>query len=188
MKIFYTCSFYGKARYQKYYDLVLSAIKKTGADIISPELDNYLSLLSKREIARLKDKDKIHREAIRRGIEWADAIIIEISHEDFQLGHEATIAVQSNKHVLCVSLHEDFDKKINLRYFHGVRYNEYNIDEIVKNFIDAASKSLLNQRFNFFLSPGQLKYLEDVAKKQGLNKSEYIRKLIDQDKMSGYED
>lgn len=184
MKIFYTCSFYGKAKYQKYYDLVLAAIKKTGAEVVSPELDNYLSLLSKREVARLGNKSKIHREAIRKGIEWADAVVIEVSHEDFQLGHEATIAIQGKKHVLCLSLHESFDDKINLRYFHGVKYNEYNIEEIVQKFIDSAKKSLLSERFNFFLSPGQLKYLEEVSKKQGINQSEYIRRLIDKDKFT----
>jgi len=184
MKIFYTCSFYGKSKYQRYYDLVLKAITKTGAEVVSPELDNYLSLLSKREIARLGTKSKIHREAIRRGIEWADAVIIEISYEDFQLGHEATIAIQGKKHVLCLSLHENFDDKINLRYFHGVKYNEYNIEEIVQKFIDTAKKSLLSERFNFFLSPSQLTYLSEVSKKQGVNQSEYIRKLIDQDKLA----
>jgi len=183
MKIFYTCSFYGKEKYQKYYDLVLKAIKRTGAEIISPELDNYLSLLPKREMARLGDRNKIHREAIRRGIEWADAVIIEISHEDFQLGHEATIAVQSKKHVLCLSLIENLEDKINLRYFHGVKYNEYNVNEIIMKFVDTAKKSILSERFNFFLSPGQSEYLDEVSKKHGMNQSEYLRKLIDQDKL-----
>lgn len=184
MNIFYTASFYGKEKYQKYYDLVLKAIKRTKTEIISPEIGNYKSLLSKREIKRLGNKDKIHREAIRRGIEWADAVIIEISHEDFQLGHEATIAMQSKKHVLCLSIHQNFDEKINLRYFHGVKYNEYDVNDTIKTFIETAKRSLLNERFNFFLSPRQLTHLGQVSKKHGINKSEYLRKLIDQDKLS----
>ena len=183
MKVFYTCSFYGKNEYQKFYDIVLKAIKRTKAEVVSPELGNYLSFLSKREILRLGDKNKIHCEAIRRGIEWADAVIIEISHEDFQLGHEATIAMQNKKHVLCLSLHESFDNKINLRYFHGVKYNEGNINGIISKFVETAKRSLLSERFNLFLSPSQLKHLKEVSKKHGLNQSEYLRRLIDKDKI-----
>ncbi|HCS79154.1 MAG: hypothetical protein UX65_C0004G0048 [Parcubacteria group bacterium GW2011_GWB1_46_8] len=183
MRIFYTCSYYGKNRYQKYYDLVLRAIQQICVEVISPELGNYLSLLSKQEIAQLGDQNKVHREAIRRGIEWADAVIIEISHEDFQLGHEATIAVQSKKHVLCVSVHENIDNKINLRYFHGTMYNEQNIEGIVAKFVETAQKSLLSERFNLFLSPSQVRYLRESSRKYGLNQSEYLRKLIDQDKI-----
>lgn len=179
MKIFYTASYSGKARYQHFYDLVLETIQNQQVDLISPELGNYQTLLTATD-HRLFPTDKLlHYQAIKRGIAWADAVIIEISEEDFQLGHEATLAVQNKKHVLCLSLHEDFSQKINNRYFHGAKYSELNIDDIVTDFINGLKKHIYNQRFNCFLSLKQLNYLDLTSSKLGLTKSEYIRKLID---------
>ena len=182
MKIFYTASYYGKEKYQKYYDLVLKAITDTGVEIISPEKGNYLSILNKKDLKKIKGNRKIHYEAIRKGIQWADAVIIEISNEDFQLGHEATLAIQSKKHVLCFSIHEDFSEKIINPYFHGAKYNEYNVEEVVSDFVDMVKNEQLDQRFNLFLSSKQTTYLDSVARKKGMNKSEYIRMLIDEDR------
>lgn len=179
MKVFYTASYYGKAKYQEYYDLVLKAIKKTGVDLISPETGNYLSVLKLQDYEKIKGKKKLHYEAIRRGIGWADVVIIEISHEDFQLGHEASLAIQDKKPVLCLSIHEDFSKKISSPYFFGAKYNSYNVDELVTNFIDKYKNERLNERFNLFLSSRQLKSLEMAAKGKGMNNSEYLRMLID---------
>lgn len=182
MKIFYTASFYGKEKYQKDYDLVLKAIENTGVEVLSPEKVNYLSILNVKRLKQLKDKQEIHYEAIRKGIQWAQGVIIEISNEDFQLGHEATLAIQSKKHVLCLSIHEDFSKKIINPYFHGLKYNQYNIEEAVGDFVKLVKEESLNQRFNLFLSEKQLNHLETAANKNKLNKSEYLRLLIDNDR------
>ncbi len=179
MRVFYTASYYGKAKYQSSYDLVLKAIKKTGVELLSPEAGNYLSVLKLQDYSKIKGKQKLHYEAIRRGIAWAQAIIIEISHEDFQLGHEATLALSLKKPVLCLSIHEDFSKKISHPLFFGAKYNEYNIEELVGEFIRRSSKEKFNKRFNLFLSSRQLTQLEDAARKRGVNSSEFIRSLID---------
>ncbi|KKU63018.1 MAG: hypothetical protein UX87_C0037G0016 [Candidatus Amesbacteria bacterium GW2011_GWA1_47_16] len=182
MRVFYTASYLGKQKYQKYYDLVRQAIEKSGVELVSPEKGNYKDLLTAADVRRLRDERLIHYEAIRRGIAWSDAAIIEISNEDFQLGHEATLAMQSRKHVLCLSVYEDFSEKIRNRYFHGARYSEYDAEEIVEAFINKAKKEFLGERFNMFLSPSQLDYLGKIAEKEKIGKSEYLRRLIDEDR------
>lgn len=182
MRIFYTASFYGKEKYQKQYDLVLKTISNAGVELLSPEVGNYLQILNKQLIGKLKDKQKIHYEAIRRGIQWAHAVIIENSQEDFQLGHEATLAIQAKKHVLCLSIYEDFSKKITYPYFHGLKYNSYNIEEGIDNFIKIVKEERLGERFNLFLSSKQIDHLERAAEKNEMNKSEYLRMLIDTDR------
>ena len=179
MKVFYTASFSGKKKYQKYYDLVLPAIEKNKVELIATEKGNYKQILSQEEKAKLPTERLIHYEAIRKGILWADAVIIEISHEDFQLGHEATLAIQAKKPVLCLSIHENFTEKINNPYFFGAKYNEYTVEEIIDGFIGRSAKHQLTQRFNLFLSPNQIQYLEKISKDKKLNKSEYFRSLID---------
>lgn len=185
MKIFYTASYYGKRKYQRYYDKVLKVLEETDAEIVSPEKGNYMEMLSsadRKTLLHEKGKKRLHYEAIRRGINWSDAVVIEISNEDFQLGHEATLAIQRKKPVLCLSVKEDFSEKIENRYFHGAKYNEINIRLIIQDFIKKVERKMLSERFNFFLSTSQLQFLENTAKKKGINKSEYLRGLIEKDR------
>jgi hypothetical protein len=174
LKIFYTASYSGKAKYQKYYDLVIQALERQKVEVMSPEKGN---------VDLGKDKAS-HYVAIKKGILWADAVVMEISNEGFQLGHEATLAIQAKKHVLCLSLHENFSEKIKNRYFHGAKYNEYDIDEAIATFVISARRELLSQRFNLFLSAGQVQFLEKTAKSDNMGVSEYLRLLIDKERTS----
>ena len=178
MKVFFTASYFGKEKYQSQYDLVRKNLEKSGIELLSPELGNYLSVLEEKDFKQ-RSKKKLHYEAIRRGISTSQAVVIEISHEDFQLGHEATLAIMAKKPVLCLSIHEDFSNKIVNPYFFAAKYNEYNIEEIISNFIKRVEKESLDQRFNLFLSKRQLVNLETASKKMKMNNSEYIRMLLD---------
>ena len=169
MKIFFTASFKHKATYQKNYDLVLHALQSQKTDLRSPELDPSFS----------SPTSPNHYQSIKLGIAWADAVVFEISHAGFQLGHEATLAIQNKKHVLCLSIFEDYSKRINNRYFHGAKYSELNVEEIIAGFINSLRHHQFDQRFNCFLSTNQLKTLDLNATKLGLTKSDYIRQLID---------
>jgi hypothetical protein len=179
MKIFYTASFYGKKKYQKYYDLVLGAIRRTKAKLISTEEGSYTKLLTDSEKRRLGSIRAIHYEAVKKGIQTADAVIIEISSQDFQLGHEATLAIQSKKPVLCLSMHEDMSEKIRNKYFHGAKYSELNVGEIISEFVKKSSKRNLTERFNMFLSPAQVASIDKKAKEKRISRSEYVRELIE---------
>lgn len=181
MKIFYTASYYGKEQYQKDYDLVLNTLKKHNIELVGTEVGNYISTLPEKLRLNIKDKNILHYEAIKQGITGADAVIIEVSHQDFQIGHESTLAILSKKHVLCLSIHEDFSQKIRNEYFHGARYNKYNINEVIEEFINTVKQEKLNTRFNMFLSDRQIKYLQTISLTENLNMSEYIRKLIEDD-------
>lgn len=186
MKLFWTASYSGKQKYQSDYDLVSKAIDRIGGlEVISPEKGNYQSLVPPRIKQSLESEPaKLHYEAIRRGILWADVVIIEISEEDFQLGHEATLAIQSKKHVLCISTHEDFSSKINNRYFHASIYNKMTIDEIIENFLSLAQKELLSHRFNLFLTSAQIQFLKSKGLESGDGASSYLRSLIDTTRVS----
>ncbi|MEI8232154.1 MAG: hypothetical protein WCG44_00240 [bacterium] len=186
MKLFWTASYSGKHKYQADYDLVSRAIDQAGdLEVVSPEKGNYQSLLPpKVKVSLGSEPTKLHYEAIRRGILWADAVIIEVSEEDFQLGHEATLAIQSKKHVLCLSTHNDFSNKISNRYFHAARYNKMTINQIIEDFLALAQKDLLSQRFNLFLTSSQIQFLKTKGLESGLGASDYLRSLIDSAKSS----
>jgi len=182
MKVFFTASYYGKDRYQKYYDHILKLLREQDVEVISPELGNYTYLINKNLKQKLRGKPEIHYAAIKKGILWADAVIIEISHEDFQLGHEVTLAALHNKPVLCLSLHENFSEKIQSKNLFGAKYTRLGVGRIIRQFLSQVNKQLLSERFNLFLTKSQLEYLEIASYHNNLNKSEYIRKLIEDDK------
>ncbi|MBU0976305.1 MAG: hypothetical protein ABIE03_01290 [Patescibacteria group bacterium] len=184
LKIFFTASYYGKEKYQRYYDLVLKKIEESDVEVVGTEKGNYLELLSFSKKRQLKDQMLIHYEAIREGILWSDAVIIEVSNEDFQLGHEATLAIQSKKHVLCLSVNEDFSKKIKNKFFYGAKYNDYNVGEVIRNFLAEVRGKQYSERFNCFLSKKQLNYLKKQGESKEMNKSEYLRNLIEKDMKS----
>lgn len=182
MKIFFTCSYKGKELYQKEYDMIIRVLQEEPIDLIGTEVGNYMQLLPKSVKDRYQDEKRLHYEAVRYGILHSDAVILEISQEDFQLGHEATLAIQAKKHVLCLSIHEDFSKKISNEYFHGAKYSKYDITTYIEDFLALLQEEKLSNRFNMFLTPDQIRYVQDVAEGKGMTMSEYIRELINDDK------
>lgn len=182
MKILYSSSYLGKQKYKENYDLVLKALHATKVDVVTPEKNDYLDLLTQKEIERLQYPNRIHFEAVLKGIMVCDAVVFEMSDENFQMGHLATTAVENKKYILCVSIFEDFTDKIPSRYFFGAKYDERTIGDIVANFVHQAGEDQFSERFNLFLSPGQVDYLERRSTEERMNKSEYIRSLIDEDK------
>jgi hypothetical protein len=183
LKIFFTASYYGKKKYQRYYDLVLKKLEECNTEVMGTEKGDYAKLVGKK--GEIFDDKHLHYDAIKKGIVWADAVVVEMSQEDFQLGHEATLAIQSKKHVLCMSTNEDFSKKIFNKYFHGARYNEFNAGKVIKEFLSKVKGEKLSERFNMFLSKRQVEYLKKVAEEKEIGKSEYLRKLISEDMKKG---
>ena len=183
MTVFYTASWFGKKKYQPEYDLASRTIEGFGVKLISTEGGNYQEVLDENTRARLKDEPKLlHYEAIRQGIHQADAVIIESSHEDFQLGHEASLAIAEKKPVLCLSVNEDLGKRIYNDYFFGAKYSSSTVKKVIQDFFAKARQLSLSKRFNLFLYPHQVEYLQTAAKRKGVNMSEYMRYLISLDK------
>lgn len=188
MVVFYTASYYGKDKYQKWFDIVRHTIEKFNVQLISPEVGNYMDVLKPEERKTITDPKLLHYEAIKQSIHISDVVVIEISHEDFQLGHEATLAIMDKKPVLCLSIHDDFSKRNNNEYFFGAKYNERNIEGIIQDFFAKARELRHAKRFNMFLYPTQLAHLEKAGKHYGMNMSEYIRRLINLDRRSNQEE
>lgn len=158
-------------------------IKKFTSELISPEEGNYLDVIDAQTRKRLEgNHELLHYEAIRQGIHLSDAVVIEVSHEDIQLGHEVTIAIMEKKPVLVLSVHEDFSKKIIHEYLFGAKYTAQTLAGIVQDFLARVREMRQARRFNMFLYPTQVEYVDKISKESGMNMSEYIRHLINLDR------
>jgi predicted DNA-binding protein len=54
---------------------------------------------------------------------------------------------------------------------------ENTLDQVIRDAVEKA-QSLADKRFNFFISPSLLSYLNKASKEEGVTKSTFIRNLI----------
>jgi len=181
MTVFFTASYHGKQLLQQEYDLILQTLETFPVTVIGTEKGNYISKLPSKIKNRFTDKNRLHYEAIRYGILHSDAAVIEVTDPGMQVGYEVAMAVQAKKHVLCLSLKEDYSRKIHSEYLHGARYDRYNLQRILRNFFADITKEKLKNRYNMFLSDLQLEYVRERAGLEEVSTSEYIRRLIEDD-------
>jgi hypothetical protein len=179
-KVFYTASRKGKEKFQKEYDLVKNHLMKLPIELVGTEVGNYKTLLTKSDLKKVKDDRGRHYLAIKKGIKWCDILVLELSEESFQIGHEATLALLQNKVVLGLSTKVDWSERIKHPNFFGYKYGVYTAREIINEFFDRHFKESLSERFNLFLSNTQLGKLDRISSELGMNKSEAIRKLIEE--------
>ncbi len=180
MKIFFTASLKGKALHQESYHRIVQSIIKSGEDIISLEVGKYEDYLG-RKLIKDTPKDRLHYLYVRKGINMANAVIIETSDESFQLGHEATLALLYNKPLLCLAK-EDVAEKIRIydpKFKVTFYKDEKEVDGIVSEFLTEVRSNNLSVRFNAKLSPIEKNFLDWYAEKSQKNSSQVIRDLID---------
>ena len=124
----------------------------------------------------------VNDRGVKRAIFEADGVIIEASYQSFRLGFEAMYALSQNKPVLVLSKFRDYSKLIDQPNFFGAKYTEFTLPDEIDKFLKHVEKHRLRNRFNLFISDEHKKHLEKKAKFYGVSMSEYVRKLIEEDK------
>lgn len=121
---------------------------------------------------------KENLEAIAR----SDVVIAEASYENFGVGYQVATAVQQKKPVLMLR-RKTADKNA---FATGVEegwvlqkdYDDKDIEEIVKSFLEDNDIQAKDMRFNFFIDRQIYNYLRWAAFKTGKTKAEILRELV----------
>lgn len=117
-------------------------------------------------------------------INKADILVMEISGHSMSMGYILSKALEINKPVIALYKEADMepifiagidDPKLIL-----VKYNPANVEKTIWESIKKA-KSLIDVRFNFFVSPKILTYLDWVGQKRMIPKSVFLRNLIERE-------
>ncbi len=184
MKIFFTASYKGKEKFDKYYQL----INKTLDELGYPNIDNKLATMVPEvyyESLRKEGKvgyEKLFNDSVSK-LKTADINIFECSYESFAIGYMIEKSLELNKPTIVLHL-ENYP----LYFLEGIeddklglyKYDESsNLKSIISNAI-ATALDLREKRFNFFVSPEILTYLDDASKEDGITKSSFIRNLINE--------
>ncbi len=175
MKIFYYAPYRGQkyfsTQYKKIYDLIKSSeFELINQDAIADTDAFFKEIDSIGLNGYLKTYNRLHQ-----NLKSCDISIFETSFPSLALDYnKPVIALQSNKGTPSFFLAVTKDEK-----FQFVEYDEDNLKTKINTAL-ANALDLREKRFNFFVSPEMLTYLEIASKKDGITKSSFIRSLINE--------
>lgn len=134
------------------------------------------------ENAPLKKKIENYKVSIDC-VKKADIVVMEVSGHSMSIGYLISKALELSKPV--VALHKkgcvpNFLKGIIDQKLIIVEYDLDNVTTVLGGAVKKA-KSLIDVRFNFFVSPKILTYLDWVAQKRMLPRSVFLRDLIERE-------
>jgi hypothetical protein len=115
-----------------------------------------------------------------KSLTQSDIVILEVSTNSFTQGYILQKSLEMGKPV--IALHQRnkysiFIKGIKNNLLQTLEYDEYTLEQQLENAIDFAIDNLMS-KFNFYLSSDINSYLNWIAKKKKLPKSEFVRELI----------
>jgi predicted DNA binding CopG/RHH family protein len=180
MKIFFTASLRGKDDFGSCFDTIYNEIDRLGyihTDKIILDLNN---VEYQQEYGENKESQfKIYKSSLGN-MKLADMCVFEISNHDLDIGYLLNKSLELGKPTIAmynVSYKPSFllgmeDEKFILR-----GYTERNLKKVLREAVDAA-RERRDKRFNFFISPKLLEYLEKTSTRKGITKSKFIRNLI----------
>lgn len=142
---------------------IKSGIKDLSQESIETKKENYLHVI--------------------KCIKKADIVVMEISGHSVSMGFILSKAMEENKPVIALYTAEMdpvFVKGIVNSKLILAEYNKKNLEQVISDSINKA-KCLVDMRFNFFVNPKILNYLDWVAQKRMIPKSVFLRHLIERE-------
>ena len=182
MKIYFTAPIKGIEDVEKNIRNIHEIIRKLGythVDNIINRLDQGNSFYEKLDKGGANTHSTYFEETINK-IKEADINIFECSIPSLGVGFQIEKSLDYNKPTIVL-----YFKKNTPHFLTGTQndklflkeYSVENLNQVVKDAIEEA-KHATDKRFNFFISPSLLSYLEEESKRFDMTKSAFIRKLI----------
>jgi len=182
MKVYFDATQRGKDKYGVFYREIFEAIKACGYKHLfdtllkqSPE-EFYKKFTIPEDETHAYDLYDLHMKHMQE----ADINVFEASIPSLSIGFLINKSLDLNKPTV-VLYHEENKPVLISGISHDKlverKYNKQNIKTVVADALKEASE-LRDKRFNFFISPQLLQYLEKASSAQGVNKSTFIRELI----------
>ncbi len=158
---------------------IISSEHKMVSDKILKWIKGGIKDLSKESI-ETKKENYLH---VIKCIKKADIVVMEISGHSVSMGFILSKAMEENKPVIAMytpAMDPVFVKGIVNQKLILAEYKKENLETVISESINKA-KCLVDMRFNFFVSPRILNYLDWVAQKRMIPKSVFLRHLIERE-------
>jgi hypothetical protein len=165
--------------YKRMYKLIQNSCSKMVSDMVLDftkiNLDDFYNRSHKDRIEHFKNT----MDCVKK----ADVVVVEVSEHSMSMGYIVNKAVDASKPVIALY------KQNNRPYFFSgiedgklltVEYTNDSLEKVVRDAFDKV-KSMSDVRFNFFVSPKILTYLDFVAQKRMIPRSVFLRDLIEKE-------
>lgn len=124
-----------------------------------------------------------HYKRTMEAVKKAEMVIIEVSQHSMSMGYIVNKALEIGKPVIAL-----YKKGFEPYFFSGiedpklqiVEYEEAGVESALDGAIEK-TRNLVDVRFNFFVSPQILAYLDFVAKERMIPRSVFLRDLIEKE-------
>lgn len=167
--------------YNQIFNLIESmGHKNLDNDIIKLNVDSFYEGINKQGQTASVELFKRKVQELKE----ADIAIFECSTHSLSIGYMVQKSLDLNKPTIVLYLKDEVPQFIigdNNEKLIIKSYTKDTLDVVLKMTIEEAS-TLRDKRFNFFISPELLVYLDEVSRKNSISKSVFIRNLIEEHK------
>lgn len=181
MKVFFQASHIERAKYEPFYKKIYEEISKLGYTHVSDEIINVSTSEFYKSVQKGGKEafEKLYLENERK-IQDADIVVFETSVPSGGIGFLIQKSIDHSKPTILL-YHEGSPTYL----FLGAKeeklivssYSNETLSSVLKDALDQA-KEKRDKRFNFFISPRLLTYLDEQSHALGVTKSKFIRDLI----------
>lgn len=180
MKVFLISTPRGSGEVRKNYKKIYDEISRLGYEhvsdfIASESIDVYYERMHEGR----NEHVKFFNDMVK-SIQTADICVFETSTPSFGVGFLIQRSIDYSKPTVVLYYGKDTpyflsgieDEKLIIK-----SYDEKNYEQVLRKALEAAREKR-DKRFNFFLSPKLLQYIDDASKERGITKSKLLRDMI----------
>lgn len=180
MKVYFVGSISGKKIFESHYEKVIELLKKHGHQVTENTMEPSFEY-----VYQLSDEGKVEQyKNVLKWIKTSDLVIAEASHPSLGVGYEISLALERNKPVIVLYTEgkaphflEGYEsEKLNV-----LKYTIEELEELLLSAIDFAADQA-DTRFNFFISPRHMQFLDYISQTKKVPRSVYLRQLIEEDR------
>lgn len=180
MKIYFVASSMYRTTYKSVYKQIIDFLEKQNHEVLGKTLVGRLVPLNSISLHKIREWQKEWFSYINH----ADLILVEGSYpSSIHIGFELGLALEKGK--LIILLYKEGKNPVFINELYSSRlikseYTDENIEEVLSWCLKEAEQ-LTNRRFTFFISSEIENFLGIICKQRNLNKSKYIRSLIERE-------
>lgn len=181
MRAYFTASLRGKQNFEGNYREIVKTLQKIGVDVFADHILNEKA--AEVAVSQTDEQKKKFYHKLFERMKSVDLVVAEISTPSVSVGHEISFALEIGKVVLVlytegngsILLEGSNDRKLKL-----IEYSLESLPKILPKAVEEAKKSS-DVRFNFFISPDILSYLDWVSQYRKVPRSVFLRELIEKE-------
>ena len=187
MLIYFVASVSQGKEYAEHYQRIVHILQKNGHKVVFNYKDEEGHQNPEGYPAEAR---RLYYRNFLQKISKCDMVVAEVSYPStINIGYAVSISLEKSKPVLALHIKDHASPFLDGVLSDKFLYEEYTL-ETLESVVERGLRFAEQQsdaRFNFFISPKHISFLDFVARKRKIPKSVYLRELIERDKRKNRE-